>query len=297
MRRAKTLSPGAGVVAGAVVLAVVLAFGVRATPLEAQGAGDWVQSQFERAARGESTLRVEVAFGAGRLSLGVADPGLLYRARIQTQEGRTTPVHAYRPGVLRVGNETVGSGLRNLGSGQDRSSLDVRLGPSVPVDLDLSMGAVDASLDLGGISIKSLAIATGASQTLLRVSRPNPIVAETVRLDMGAASFTGSQLGNLRARRIEVSAGVGSYTLGFEGLRAGTTEFVASMGIGSLEIRVPQGVGVEVRRSGLLLTVQAPDLERQGNRWVSSEWDRAATRLTIEVDGAIGTLRVTRIRP
>jgi len=269
-----------------------------ASPAAGQtGSGAPVVSQFERSVRGESALRVEVQFGAGSLSLGVADAGLLYRARIQTHEGRTLPVHEYRDGRLRVGNESAEGAGRLRAARGETPSLDLRLSRSVPINLDLSMGAVEADLDLSGIPLRSLQVSTGASQTTLLVSRPNSIQAEQLRLDMGAASFTATGLGHLRARRIEISAGVGSYTLGFEGLQAGETVVAASVGIGSLEVRVPPGVAVEVQRSGVLLSVQAPSLERQGNRWVSPNWDTAATRLSLQVDGAIGTLRVTTLRP
>ena len=43
------------------------------------------------------------------------------------------------------------------------------------MDLELEFGAVRADIDLGGLSLTTLSVETGASESLLDVSLPNPI--------------------------------------------------------------------------------------------------------------------------
>ncbi|CAN5671193.1 hypothetical protein BH23GEM11_BH23GEM11_02430 [soil metagenome] len=266
-------------------------------PLMAQSTST---AQFERQPRAERTLHVSVGFGAGDFRLGAADGGHLYRARLKFDEEVFTPIHEYTSGVLRLGLDGQGRDSRrvSLRRSGEPGELELMLGRSVPTTLDLTFGAVRANLDLGGIPLRSLSLSTGASESTLRVSERNPEEMSSATFQVGAASFSARELGRLRAREIKVEAGVGEVRLDFVGLELGETRLKATLGLGTLEIQVPAGVGIHLTRSSFLSSLSAPGLERQGssNTWVSADWDSAPQRLRIDLETALGSVTVTRAR-
>jgi hypothetical protein len=288
------------VVAGAVACAILPApDGVPGLPGLTQelAAQSWSSVQFQRQATSAAPLRVEVGYGAGTFRLAAADPGHLYRARLRYDEEAFTPVHRFSGDLLRIGVEGKDSSTRrvSLRGGMEEAELDLRLSREAPTDLSLEFGAVSAEIDLGGIRLQGLKVSTGASETLIRVSEPNPEPLATAGFEVGAAAFVARELGNLGAERIEVEAGVGDVRLEFQGLTRSETTLDASMGIGSLEIRVPANVGIRLTRSSFLSSLRAPDLQRQGDVWVSPNWERASVRMRISLQTALGSVTVVRL--
>ncbi len=64
------------------------------------------------------------------------------------------------------------------------------------------------------------------------------------------------------------------------------------MGLGALNIRVPRGLGVRVRKSGILASFDSQGLVKRGDVYFSEDWDRADHRLTINIDAALGAIRL-----
>ncbi len=261
-------------------------------------AQSWATAQFERQAAALDELRVEVSYGAGTFRLSAVEGTHLYRARVRYDEETFRPTHELSGNRLRIGVEGTASGGRrvSLRGDMEEAELDLRLSRRVPSRLELALGAVRADLDLGGIPLRALELSTGASETSVRVSTPNPETLASASFKVGAAAFEARELGNLRAREIRVEAGVGEVKLGFEGLSAGETSVRASVGLGALEISVPQNVGVHVTRSGFFSSMNAPGLDRNGNSWVSPNWDSASVRLRVVVESAMGSVSVVRTR-
>jgi len=278
---------------GAVVFALVLWAGMALpSPVAAQ---TWSTTQYERQIRGETELRVEVEYGMGTVTLLPAGPGILYRARVRYDEEGFTPIHDFRPGVLRVGVE--GSSRRtSLRRGEQEGELTLRLSRELPLRLKMEFGAVRSELDLGGLQLQQLDLSTGASDTRVRVSEPNPGELEQATFKVGAAAFVATDLGRLNAREINVEAGVGDVRLELGGLTRSRTRVQAKMGLGSLEIRVPDTAGVRMTRSTFLSSVNAPGLERNGNVYLSPNWDRAEVQVEIHVESAFGSVSILPIR-
>lgn len=243
----------------------------------------------------ERELTVEVRYGAGAFSLTPAAPGRLYQLRARFDEERQAISHRYRDGHLEIRSEAEGSsrGVRGgLRRSADHGELNLRLGDRVPVRLDLELGAVQGELELGGIPLQALNFTTGASDTRLNVSRPNPMEMEQARFQVGAAAFHARGLGHLNAREIKVDAGVGDVRIELDGILRDRTRLAVSMGLGNLEIAVPPEVGVRVTRSGFLVSMDAPGLVRRGNVWESPGWDESSRRIEIQLDAALGSISV-----
>jgi hypothetical protein len=273
-------------------LTLGVCFGV-GHPLPA-GAQDWATVQFSRQLQERGETEVRVRYGAGRFSLAPISTDHFYRVRLRYDESAFQPIHDYQPGRLVVGIE--GSGRRSsIRRGDRAGELDLELSTRLPMRLHLEFGAVEADVDLGGLRLRTLDLSTGASDSRIRVSATNPDPMEYARFQVGAAAFNASGLGRLNARELEVEAGVGDVKLELSGLERDETRLRAKMGLGSLEIRVPRGVGIRMDRSTFLTSVTAPDLTRRGESYYSSDWDTAERRLILEVEAAFGSVTVARV--
>jgi hypothetical protein len=272
-------------------LAALAALAVTAAGGSAQ---EWrTITQMRQAMPGQDLLQVAVQYGAGNLELSAGDPGMLYRATMRYDAQAFEPELNYRSGRLQLGLEDVRVRGRNIRAGE----LNLLLGPDVPVDLQLEFGAARASLDLTGISVRGLRLATGASETVLRVSDSNPVVCERVDLDVGAAKFQAFGLANLNARSLSFTGGVGDVTLDFTGEWTEDMSARIRMGLGSLTLRVPRGLGVRVHKGGLLVGFDSEGLIKRGDVYESDNWARAEHRLTLDIEAAFGSIRVAWVGP
>jgi hypothetical protein len=241
----------------------------------------------------EREVRVSVEYGAGEFSVRSMDTGLLYRMNLEYDEERYEPVAEYEDHVLEVGIESIRG---RMGRHRDGGSLDLELARGVPMDLDLEFGAVQADVDLGGLALTGLELSTGASRSTIDVSEPSTGSMERARFEVGAAEFTARRLGNLNAARIEVDAGVGSITLWLDGEWRRDARVAIDMGLGSLQLRVPEGLGLELRKDSFLTSIDTEGLVKRGDVYQSLDWNEATRRVTVDLDAAFGSVEVVWVR-
>jgi hypothetical protein len=240
-------------------------------------------------------VRVSVEYAAGNFSIGALDDGLLYRMSLRYDEDRFEPITEYSAHRLHLGVDAVRGGI-NVGGHGSSGELDLRLARGVPMDLSLKFGAVKADLDLGGFVLSHLDLSTGASESTVDVSEPNTLEMEQARFEVGAADFTARHLGNLGADRIEVDAGIGSVTLSFDGNWKRDARVAIDMGLGSLELRVPEGLGIQLTKDSFLTALDSEGLVKRGDTYESPDWDSAAHKVTIDLDAAFGSVKVVWVR-
>jgi hypothetical protein len=273
--------------------AVLVAFVAVAGPT-GLAAQDWRTISSTRQQTGEDLLRVSLQYGAGRLEIAPApSANTLYRTSLRYDADVFKPVVSYNPGRLKVGVEGGNIKGRNLKSGH----LELGLTRDVPLELDLQFGATEAMIELGGLRIRSAEISTGASKTTLKFSSPNPEPCERLELEVGAAQFEAIGIGNLNPERLEVKCGVGEVTLDFGGDLRTNMRADIDMGLGSLILRVPRGLGVSVRKDGILAGFDSQGLIKRGDVYYSENWDKATHHLTINIDAALGSIRMAWIEP
>lgn len=256
-------------------------------------AQDWRTITSLRQYKGEDAMEVSVEYGAGNLSIQPATGNALYRATLRYDANAFKPVMQYSNGRLRVGIEGGSIKGRNMKSGR----LDLVLGTRVPLDLDLKFGAVEANVELGGLRIRELHIATGASDTELNVRSLNLQPCSFAEFEVGAAEFTASGLGNLNCERVKMAGGVGDVTLDFNGAWRINADVDIDMGLGSLTLRVPRGLGVAVKKTGVLASFDSQELIKRGNMYYSQNWDKATNRVTFTIDAALGSIRMVWVEP
>ncbi|MFC1660093.1 hypothetical protein ACFL3S_01330 [Gemmatimonadota bacterium] len=258
-------------------------------------AQSWRTVTMSRQLSDESALAVRVRYGAGRFYIRPAEGGLLYRMHLRYDEETFEPVARYEGDRLDLGVESIKNRIR---WGKDRSSgeMELTLARDVEMDLDLDFGAVRADVDLGGLQMTGLQVTTGASESRIDISEPNPAFMGQAGFEVGAADFQVRNLGNLNAEKITVDAGVGHIVLDFQGLWARDALVSVDMGLGALELRFPEGLGVKVEKDTFLTSLDSEGLVKRGDSYYSLDWEQAEHRVTVTVDAAFGSIRVVWVR-
>lgn len=297
----------------AALLAVgTLAAGLSAPPLSAQ---DWREFRAARQVGDHESLRVEVVYGAGRLTLEPADGDLLYDVRMRFDAERFVPVRSWsredgrgnlrvalasargsrgRPrSRIRLDDADLDLRLADLKRlGDSAGHLEVGLGRSVPVELAIHVGAAESALELGGIPLRRLELNTGASETRLSFDQPNPARMDELALKLGAATFRGEKLGNADFERFTFEGGVGDVVLDFTGRWRRSARGSIRMGVGTLAVRVPPELGLRIRKKSFLTSFDGPGLVEEGDAYRTPNWGEARVRLELELDAAFGSVRV-----
>lgn len=258
-------------------------------------AQEWRTMAVSRQAADESSLDVELRHAAGVLRLEPAGGRTLYSMELRYDEDSFEPVAEFDGRRLELGIEGTGRDLR-INSDDNQARMDVALSRQVPLELSLAFGAGRAEVELGGLRLTDLEIETGASETLMEVSAPNRERLRHARIAVGAAQFTGRKLGNLNADRFEVEAGVGEVVLDLTGEWERDTSIEVQMGLGSLELRIPEGLGVKLVKQAFLTSLDAPGMDRRGDAWYSPDWATAERQVTVDVEAAFGSVKVVWLR-
>ncbi len=282
MRDRKVQALGAALIAAAVL------------PAMASGQS-WRDATMSRQIAGESAVEVQVDYTAGRFTVGPADSGLLYDMRVRYDEEVFEPRAEYRNGRLELGVEGSGRSI-NLGKGRSGGEMHLALARGVPMDLSLDFGAVRADLDLGGISLTGLDVETGASESTVEISELNPVRMRRASFRVGAADFTARHLGNLNTESVEVDAGVGEVTLWLTGDWQSDARVSVDMGLGRLELRIPEGLGIRLTKDSFLTSLDSQGLIKRGDAWYSPDWDQAERQVSIDLDTAFGAVEVVWVR-
>jgi len=279
-------------IAAAAALAVPALVALAPTPARAQS---WRTVTISRQISGEDALQVEVRYGAGRFTIRPIDEGVLYRMHLRYDEDIFEPVAEYDGHRVTLGVRNPGGSVKLRGK-HSGGRMELALGKGVAMDLDLKFGAVRGDIDLGGLSLTGLRLSTGASEARLDVSEPNAERMDRASFEVGAADFKAMRLGNLNADHIDVDAGVGSVELSFTGSWQGKTSVSIDMGLGSLTLRFPEGLGVRIKKGGFLATLDSQGLVKRGSAYYSLGWDDAAQRVSIDLNAAFGSVSVEWVR-
>lgn len=287
-------------VARATLLAVALSVSLALAPApeaRAQSLKDVVSS---RQVTDEEALRVDLGYGAGRLTLRRGTPRVLYRAAFRYDEEAVEPVTEYRRGVLRVAVSNAVDGRRarmDFGDRSSENSLELELAPDLPLELELDFGAGQADIDLTGLAVRTLQLSTGAAEATLRIDEANRERMESASFNVGVADFRIDGVGNLNAEEVVVKAGLGSVVLDLGGEWRTDARLTLEMGLGALRIQAPEFLGMQLRnRNTFLASMNVDGLTRRGDGWRSPNWDSAPRKVEIDISAALGSIEVVRTR-
>lgn len=271
---------------------IVGALGMASLIVGTAQAQSWKSVTSARQVWGTEPVDVHVEFGAGELRVQPGDRPMLYRMDMRYDEDRFTPVTTFDRDRQALHLGVRGREGRKGVKIREGSRATIWLTREVPLGLELEFGAGEAEIDLGGMRLRHLALSTGASETTVRFGSPNPIRAERVDIKSGAAELEVYNLGNTRAEQLHFQGGVGSTLLDFGGEWDRSARASVQMGIGSVKLRFPRGLGVRINKQSFLTSFDGEGLIKQGNSYFSRNWEDAPHKLTVDLDAALGSIEV-----
>jgi hypothetical protein len=244
---------------------------------------------------GETRLDARLEYGSGNLRLQPGDPRDLYRMSLSYDEDRFLPISDFDSpaGTVHLGLKARGEGgVRVVSRNQLRQSALISLSPRVELNLDLSLGAVDADIELGGLRLSEIDVKTGASQATVRFSHPNTMRCRRATFSAGAAEVSIIGLGNSRCEEIVFDGGVGKVLLDFSGSASHNARAALKMAVGGITLRLSRAAGVRITMDKFLSSFEAAGLVRRGDAFVSPNYDIASRKLEIELTTAMGGINV-----
>jgi hypothetical protein len=248
-----------------------------------------------RQMHGETRLVARLEYAAGSLRIVPGRQAELYRMDLSYDADRYVPVSDFdaSTGSTVLGLRPAGDGgIRVVSRSQLNQIGALALSPRVDLALALTLGAVDADVELGGLRVTRLAMKTGASRTVLRFSQPNGVRCEQATISAGAAEVSLLRLGNSRCDKIDFEGGVGKVMLDFGGTWSSSARVAVKITMGELTLRLPRRVGVRLRMDKFLSTFEPTGLLRRGDAYVSPNYDRTQRHLDLSLTAAVGGVRV-----
>ncbi len=99
-------------------------------------------------------------------------------------------------------------------------------------------------------------------------------------------------LGRVNLSGLAVRLGAGDLTLDLRGMPAKSYSVTVQAGAGDTTVRVPAGVGISVRTSGLIGDASVSGLEQRDGRWINPRVGASPVTIDLQVQHAIGDLRL-----
>jgi hypothetical protein len=229
--------------------------------------------------------RLSLSFGAGKLTLS---PG----AKILVDGTALYNVKDLKPEIVKNGSsiEIKQGDFKSLPPFKDmKNEWDLKLG-NQPMDLVIAAGAYDGTLELGGLSLKSLDVKDGASNVDLSFSEPNPVEMSILRYSTGASDVKLSGLANANFSTLTFSGGAGNYTLDFSGELQQNAVITVDSGFGNLSLIIPDNVSAKVTVEGAAVNINHGSSWSQNGKEYAQQGD--GPTLTIVVNMAAGNLLI-----
>jgi hypothetical protein len=185
--------------------------------------------------------RLSISFGAGKLKLSPGAVNLVDGTVIYNVED-------LKPQVIESGSniEIKQGSLTGLPPVKGiKNEWDLQLG-AAPMDLVIAAGAYDGTIELGGLSLKSLEVKDGASNVDLSFSKPNPVEMSILQYTTGASDVKLTGLANANFSTMTFSGGAGNFTLDFGGDLQNDAVVTIDSGFGNVSLIIPKEVSARV---------------------------------------------------
>jgi len=267
------------------------------TPWHVATSQSWRTMESTRQIHDSAEHHVRVHYGAGRIDVTATNAPVLYSMTLRYDETGTTPVHRYDAAERTLTLGVEGESRRFSSNAKDRTKGEMRLAlsRSVPIDLELELGATKASMDLGGLNLLGVRLESGASETLLDFSSPNRAHMRSLDVDVGAASFEARNMGNANAESVRMQGGVGSVDLDFGGQWSRDMTVDVDLTLGKLTLHVPRDVGVRLEVQKFLASFDQQGLQKRDDAYFSENWDRAKYHLRLRAQTTFGGIELERV--
>ncbi len=201
-----------------------------------------------------TSLSARVEIVSGDVGIHRAAPGLLYDLRLAYCRTHFAPRLGRGPSgddaTLRVGLKRRRRAGETTPPVNDHNVLDLGLGADRPIDLALDLGAGRHRVDLGGLPLTRLEVATGTGTTTLAFDAPLPGDLRAIAVDAGPGGLRIAGLGNASPESLALQAGDGEIAIDLRGAWRRDASLRLDVRLGDLVLMVPSDLDVEVDAAG-----------------------------------------------
>lgn len=185
----------------------------------------------------------------------------------------------FRAGNLNVDALTEGSAQLVQGS------MDLSRNESLNKNYSGTNGVANLTLQSrGSMTVGPEVWADTEKKWELHLNRDLPL---SLRINAGAGK-SNLDLTSLNVTRFDLDGGVGQVTVKLP--ERGRYTVTVNGGVGQVVIMVPQGVAARVDVDGGLGGVSAPGFQHEGKTYATGNYNTAANRADVQVDGGVGLI-------
>lgn len=251
----------------------------------------------------EVVAEINGGFGTLNIKRGSGDQLMTVREKTTDGSGETSNIRIdYRVengiGYLTVDMGTEGqedmNALACLLNGSNSKSWYVTISDQVPVRFDLTLGAGKASVDLSGIHVREFNLDAGAGSVRLRADRPNREEIGKMSISTGVGSLRAEHIGNLRFNVLDFEGGLGEYVLDCTGDLPDNAKIITDVGVGSLTIVLPKGVGAKALTGDNWFSSRKMYgfVRINDDTFESRDYDNAQRRVHLDIQSGLGSVAV-----
>jgi hypothetical protein len=174
----------------------------------------------------------------------------------------------------------------------------IKLNNAIPIKLNMDIGAGNSNIDMSGLCLRDVRLSTGASNTSIICTEPNPVMMDNLIIEAGLAKFLGSGFGNANFKSMSFEGGVGSYSLDFNGTAMKKEANVrCEIGFGSLYISLPKRLGAQVRYdAGFLSSHSFEDFKEIGDgKYISGNYYESDGKIYFKIESGLGSVKIKRV--
>ncbi|PLX23746.1 MAG: hypothetical protein C0600_14260 [Ignavibacteria bacterium] len=164
----------------------------------------------------------------------------------------------------------------------------------IPVRLDITLGAGTAALNLTGIHIRAFSLDAGAGTVRINVDKANREEIEDVAISAGVGSVTTKRLGNLRFQTLDFEGGMGTYRLDCSGALPRKSRIHTDVGVGSLTLVLPKGVGAKALTNDHFLssTKMYRFIQHSDDVYITPDYKKSKRRVLLDLQSGVGSVSV-----
>ena len=216
------------------------------------------------------SFRAYIDFGIGKLNLGPGQRRYILTGSIDYDKSLMAPnVSLTSQNNIAKLNIDIKADMRfvddngnfsiddlNINKDDNNYKINFQMPTRIATDMHLDFGLGEAELDLTNLRISQLKMDCGLSDVRMRVSKPNRIDCDIVEISTGISDYDGKELGNLNSSKYIIDVGLGSANIDFTGDLDQDTDLNISVGLGSLELLLPNHVNIKLTvDNGLLSSI------------------------------------------
>jgi hypothetical protein len=116
-----------------------------------------------------------------------------------------------------------------------------------------------------------------------------------LNIDLGAGK-EDLQFRNMALRKLELNVGAGRVDVDLTGDRKNDLDAEIKGGVGEASIRLPKNVGVSVRASGGIGSIDTDGLKKQDGEYVNAAYGKSRASIHLTVQGGIGAIHLIEER-